>query len=70
MEANIKTFNEFCSTVSHRLDELTFEEKQRILRLLNIRGRIDSKRIYLSGCIPSWESEKFDCRTFEPAQLP
>ena len=61
---------EFCSKVSYRLDDLTFEEKQKILHLLNISGRIDSKRIYLSGCVPSWESEKFDCRTFEPDQLP
>lgn len=70
MEANIETFNDFCSTVSDRLDEITFEEKQRILRLLNIQGRIDKKRVYLSGCVPCWEREKFDCQTFEPDQLP
>ena len=69
-EATLETFKEFCSKVSYRLDDLTFEEKQKILRLLNISGRIDSKRVYLSGCIPSWESEKYDCRTFEPDQLP
>ncbi len=67
-EATLETFKEFCSKVSYRLDDLTFEEKQKILRLLNIGGRINNKRVYLSGCIPSWESEKFDCRTFEPIQ--
>jgi hypothetical protein len=51
-------------------DGLTFDEKRNILRLLNIQGRVGDRRIYLSGCIPSWESEKFDCRTFEPDQLP
>lgn len=69
-DATLETFKEFCSKVSYRLDDLTFEEKQKMLRLLNISGRIDNKRVYLSGCIPSWESEKFDYRTFEPDQLP
>jgi len=55
-----------------RLDELTFEEKQRILRLLNIQGRVGDGKIYLSGCVPTWgkDREKFDCRTFKPDQLP
>ncbi len=72
MEANIETFGEFCSTVSDRLDELTFEEKQRILRLLNIQGRVGDGKIYLSGCVPTWgkDREKFDYSAFEPDQLP
>ncbi|MEE9490779.1 MAG: hypothetical protein V3V80_00565, partial [Dehalococcoidia bacterium] len=72
MEANIETFREFCSTVSDRLDELTFEEKQRILRLLNIQGRVGDGKIYLSGCVPTWgkDREKFDYSAIEPDQLP
>ncbi len=72
MEANIETFGEFCATVSDRLDELTFEEKQRILRLLNIQGRVGDGKIYLSGCVPTWgkDREKFDYSAVEPDQLP
>lgn len=70
-EARLRAFNEFCSTVSHRLDDLTFDEKRKILRLLNIQGRVSKGQIYLSGCIPSWEKqeEMFAYQTFESGQL-
>ncbi len=52
MEANIETSGEFCATVSDRLDEPTFEEKQRILRLLNIQGRVSKGQVYLTLLMP------------------
>jgi hypothetical protein len=71
-EARLKAFEEFCSTVSNRLDDLTFEEQQKILRLLNIQGRVSKDQIYLCGCLPTWEKqeEMFAYCPPEPDQLP
>ena len=72
IDANIESFTRSCSSVSLRLDDLTFKEKQKILRLLNIRGRVGDGKIYLSGCVPTWgkDVEKFEYWSFEPDQLP
>ena len=72
IEASIVSFNEFCSSVSNRLDSLSFEEKQKILRLLNIQGTVNKGQIYLSGCVPCWGKQEsmFDHKSSELDQLP
>ena len=72
IEPRLRAFEEFCSTVSHRLNDLTFEEKQKLLRLLDIQGTVREGQLFLSGCIPTWQKqeEMFAHRPFEPDQLP
>jgi len=58
--------------VDGEVDKKQLKEERKILRFLNIQGRVSKGQIYLSGCIPSWGKQEamFAHRTFEPEQLP
>jgi site-specific DNA recombinase len=46
------SFTGFCHSISERLDNLTLEEKRKVLHLLNIEGRVKGRAIMLTGCTP------------------
>lgn len=64
---DLDSLNKFCEKISRRLDNVSFEEKQKIIHLLNIEGRVKDSIITLTGCITSDN----DCcqRTTEFASL-